>query len=91
MLPIRDMFVQSAKIQTCGIQGYHVEKKYVDYSDANSKIKKKVLKRGSYLDDYYKVHGGVPGPGVYEHAKNLWPQKPKTIKSKPSEKYTYIE
>lgn len=45
----------------------------MNVSDPNSKIKKSVLKRGSYLDDYKKVHGSVPGPGVYNYDKNLWP------------------
>lgn len=91
MLPIRDMFNQASRSIPYGIEGYHVEKKYVENKKQDSKIKKKELKRGSYLDDYNKVHGAVPGPGVYNHAKNLWPEKSRVIKSKPSEKKTYID
>lgn len=69
------MFAQATRMIPYGIDGYQVEKKYVRTStvDESSKRKKSELRRGSYLDDYNKVHGSVPGPGVYNYAKNLWP------------------
>lgn len=93
MLPIRDMFVQASRITPYGIEGYHVEKKYVNNKSGedNCNIKKRQLKRGSYLEDYQKVHGSVPGPGVYDNVKNLWPEKHKIPRSKPADKQTYID
>lgn len=74
MMPMREMFATATRMPSYGIEGYHVENKYVGYVDEEkAKIKKAELKRGSYLDDYNKVHGSVPGPGVYNYAKNLWP------------------
>lgn len=49
MLPINDMFVTATKQPMYGIEGYHIEKKYVGYNNESSKIKKAELKRGSYL------------------------------------------
>jgi hypothetical protein len=37
------------------------------------------------------VHGSIPGPGIYNYAKNLWPEKPKHVKPKISEKKTFID
>ena len=37
------------------------------------------------------MHGNTPGPGVYNYATNLWPEKVKHMKFKPSQKKTYID
>lgn len=37
------------------------------------------------------MHGSVPGPGVYNYAKNLWPEKPTKPKIKYADKKTYID
>lgn len=40
MLPIRDMFIQATRIIPYGIEGYSVEKKYIDIKNNESKVKK---------------------------------------------------
>lgn len=90
MLSIQDMYVQANKITQYGVEGYHVNNKYVN-SYEKSQIPKSELKKGSYLEDYAKVHGFVPGPGVYDHAKSLWPSKAKIRKARPPHKKTFID
>ena len=41
MLPIRDMYVQAMRVLPYGVEGYHVNNKYVDRKEEASKIKKK--------------------------------------------------
>lgn len=90
MLSVQDMYVQANRIVTHGVEGYHVDNKYVNsYERAN--ISKSELKRGSYLEDYAKIHGYIPGPGVYDHAKNLWPSKSRIKKEKIPHRKTYID
>lgn len=69
MISIQDMYVQANKITTHGVEGYHVDNKYVN-SYEKSKTQQSELKRGSYLDDYAKVHNYIPGPGVYNYTNN---------------------
>lgn len=40
MLPIREMYAQAIRAIPYGVEGYHVEKKYVDKKEEDSKIKK---------------------------------------------------
>ena len=50
------------------------------------KPKKRIVKRGSFLDDEAKVHKLVPGPGKYKFSSE-WPEKAK-LKPRYSEKVT---
>ena len=70
-MPIREMYNTANHFVSHGIEGYKVEKKYLESTDhADLKLKKSELKRGSYLEDYNRIHGKIPGPGVYNYAKN---------------------
>lgn len=83
-----------------GIEGYHVDSKYVDplkiiqereflKLKKGEKNRKHVTKRGNYLEDEAKVHKIVPGPGQYP-TKEEWSNKT-TIKPHYADKRTYID
>ena len=82
-----------------GVQGYQITKTYVDplkiiedreYANKKStRPKKRVLKKGSYLEDQAKIHKLVPGPGKYPH-KDEWPSKDKQFKIKFKDRLTDI-
>lgn len=91
MMPIREMYNCANHHTTHGIEGYKVEKKYTNSRDEAATLPKKETKRGSYLEDYNRIHAKIPGPGVYEYAKNEWPQKPLVKRDKPPKRKTYID
>lgn len=90
------MYIQTNKIFSHGIEGYHLPLKYEDplkkARDEQAAQKKHQTKRGNYLDDYTHAHGYVPGPGVYNCNKDKWSSKSKEKpKKKVPHKKTYID
>jgi hypothetical protein len=96
MIGIGEMYRANHRINSYGIEGYQVEGKYEaplrDKNKDEKEEKRKETKRGHYLEDYAKIHGEIPGPGVYDYDADPWgtAEKPKK-KIKPSKKQTFIE
>lgn len=97
------MYSASHRMTPYGVEGYAIEKKYEltakgvlkDKNDKESKQeqKKRETKRGNYLEDYAKIYGPLPGPGVYDYPNGNWTihSKHSSKKVVPSKKLTYID
>jgi hypothetical protein len=81
MIGIGEMYRFNHKMNSYGIDGYQVEKKYEETNKVlreknrvteKDEARKKETKRGHYLEDYAKIHGEVPGPGVYDCEVDAW-------------------
>lgn len=96
------MYSANHKLNPYGIQGYAIEKTYQQGHNVlkakNSKPtkeeqKKRQTKRGHYLEDQAKIHGDLPGPGVYNYPASNWGSKSKASGKKIpfKRKLTYID
>ncbi len=101
MMPVTEMYSQVYRLNTSGVDGYDVEKKYADplkqmkerYYLTVKKGRKvnnlTVTDRGSYLKDHIKQTEKNPGPGQYKSLES-WPQKSKSL-AHASKKKTYLD
>lgn len=89
------MYCANHKITSYGIDGYTIPKTYAhphtilrpkNDNPAKEEQKKREPKKGHYLEDHIKVHGGLPAPGLYNCPDNNWPSKSKTFYQKDTPK-----